>query len=220
LAINFTGEFDTPRCPDEVFDFLSDPNTFASLFPDFEGMTSQDATHFAIKLRVSVGNLSGSAELAMELAEAVRPQRALYKGAGTAVGSQIGMSAAFDLSAQPGGTRVAWQGEASIAGKLASLSPMLEPVVKQNLEKLIAALQWALYTASPGAAAEGTARETVQVPAVEAARSPTVPAENTSPVAKQPTPSQDLHPVPTPDEQLPPDRPDAQQPPPRLANKG
>ena len=84
MAITFTGEFITTRSPDEVFDFLSDPQKFGPLFPDFEGMTSQDATHFTIQLRVAVGNLRGSAELAMELAEAVRPQRALYRGTGTA----------------------------------------------------------------------------------------------------------------------------------------
>jgi len=195
VAISFNGEFDAQRNPDEVFDFLSDPQKFGALFPDFESMTSQDATHFIIKLRVSVGNLSGSAELAMELAEATRPQRALYKGTGSAVGSQIGMRAGFDLSPQPEGTRVAWQGEASIAGKLASLGPMLEPVVKKNLEKLIDALRWALYMPA-GAVAEGAASDAVT-------------GEATAP---QPTQSEELQPGPAPIEQRPTDSPGLQQP--------
>ena len=61
-------------------------------------MTVHDATHFTVKVRVGVGNIRGSAEIKMELAEAIRPQRALYKGQGTAVGSQITVSAGFDLS--------------------------------------------------------------------------------------------------------------------------
>lgn len=204
MAITFSGEFDTPRSPDEVYDFLSDPQKFGALFPDFEGMTSQDATHFTIKLRVSVGNLSGSAELAMELAEAVRPQRALYQGAGSAVGSQIGISAGFDLSPQPEGTRVAWQGEAGIAGKLASLGLMLEPVVKQNLEKLIEALRGALYVPA-GAVAEGAASKAV----------PVAPA----PGAPQPAPRQELQPLPASTEQPPHDHPASGQPPPRRSNE-
>ena len=98
LAINFSGDFTTPRSLDEVFDFLSDPNQFGPLLPDFQSMTVQDPTHFTVKVRVGVGNIRGSAEIKMELAEAMRPHRAQYKGQGTAVGSQITVSAGFDLS--------------------------------------------------------------------------------------------------------------------------
>src|SRR6202012_4201601 len=83
LAINFSGEFTTPRSPDEVFDFLSDPNQFAPLLPDYQSMSMQDATHFTVKVKVGVGNIRGSAEIKMELTEAVRPLRALYRGQGT-----------------------------------------------------------------------------------------------------------------------------------------
>ncbi len=145
MAIKFTGEFTSPRSPDEVFDFLSDPNKFGPLLPDFESMTVQDATHFTVKVRVGVGNIRGTAEIKMELAEATRPRRALYKGHGTAVGSQITISAGFDLSPLPESTQVAWQGEANVFGKLASMAGgMLEPVGKKNIQKLIDGLRWAL----------------------------------------------------------------------------
>ncbi len=145
MAIKFTGEFTSPRSPDEVYDFLSDPKKFGPLLPEFESMTVQDATHFNVKVRVGVGSIRGTAEIKMELAEATRPQRALYKGQGTAVGSQITISAGFDLSPLPESTRVAWQGEANVFGKLASMAGgMLEPVGKKNIQKLIDGLQWAL----------------------------------------------------------------------------
>ena len=145
MAIKFTGEFTSPRSPDDVFEFLSDPNKFGPLLPDFESMTLHDATHFTVNVRVGVGNIRGLAEIKMELAEASRPQRALYKGRGTAVGSQITISAGFDLSPLPDSTRVTWQGEANVFGKLASMAGgMLEPVGKKNIQKLIDGLQWAL----------------------------------------------------------------------------
>lgn len=142
MAINFSGEFTTPRSQDEVFEFLSDPNKFAPLLPDFQGMSMQDATHFSVKVKVGVGNIRGSAEIKMELSEAVRPQRAHYKGQGSAVGSQVTVSAGFDLSPGPDGTRVAWQGETSVFGKLASMAGgMLEPLGRKNIQKLIEGLQ-------------------------------------------------------------------------------
>ena len=75
MAITFSGEFISPRSPDEVYDFLCDPNKFAPLLPDFESMTLQDATHFTVKVRVGVGNIRGTAEIKMQLAEASRPTR-------------------------------------------------------------------------------------------------------------------------------------------------
>jgi len=145
LAINFSGEFTTPRSPEEVFDFLSDPNKFVPLLPDFQSMRMQDPTHFTVKVKVGVGNIRGSAELRMELSEAVKPLRAQYKGQGTAVGSQVTVSAGFDLSPLPESTRVVWQGETSVFGKLASMAGgMLEPLGRKNIQKLIDGLQKAL----------------------------------------------------------------------------
>jgi uncharacterized protein len=173
LAINFSGEFDTPRSPDEVFDFLSDPNQFAPLLPDFQSMSMQDATHFTVKVRVGVGNIRGTAEIKMELAEAVKPQRAQYKGQGTAVGSQVTVTAGFDLQPNGESTKVLWQGEAGVFGKLASMAGgMLEPLGRKNIQKLIDGLQKALSepvtvaTSSPAietattALPEGTPSET------------------------------------------------------------
>jgi carbon monoxide dehydrogenase subunit G len=145
LAINFSGEFATPRTPDEVFDFLSDPNKFAPLLPDFQSMSMEDPTHFTVKVKVGVGNIKGNAEIKMELVEAIKPHRAHYKGQGTAVGSQVTVSAGFDLHPNGESTRVLWQGETSIFGKLASMAGgMLEPLGRKNIQKLIDGLQQAL----------------------------------------------------------------------------
>ena len=76
MAITFSGEFTSPRTPDEVYDFLSDPNKFGTAAARFREHVVQDATHFTVKVRVGVGNIRGSAEIKMELAEASRPQRA------------------------------------------------------------------------------------------------------------------------------------------------
>jgi carbon monoxide dehydrogenase subunit G len=162
LAINFSGEFTTPRNPDQVYEFLSDPNKFGPLLPDFQSMSVQDPTHFTVKVRVGVGNIRGTAEIKMELAEATRPHRAQYKGQGTAVGSQITLSAGFDLSPAAESTKVAWQGEANVFGKLASMAGgMLEPLGRKNIQKLIDGLQKALaeHTVAPAVIPQNTSIE-------------------------------------------------------------
>lgn len=188
MAIHFSGEFTTPRSPDEVFDFLSDSNKFGPLLPDFQSMEQQDATHFSVKVRVGVGNIRGSAEIKMELAEAVKPLRAHYKGQGTAVGSQVTISAGFDLAPAPEGTKVAWQGEANIFGKLASMAGgMLEPIGRKNIQKLIDGLQKALAepTAKPvlTEATSETAAATGPLPAPGIAPQPESQASSAGPAS-------------------------------------
>jgi carbon monoxide dehydrogenase subunit G len=145
MAIKFAGEFEVKRKPEEVYDFLTDPKKFAPLLPDFQGMTEQDATHFTVKVNVGISYIKGTAEVKMHLAEAERPQRAQYKGQGSVAGGNVSLTAGFDLSSANQGTKVAWQGEAQIFGRLASVAGgLLEPLGKKNVQKLIDGLQAAL----------------------------------------------------------------------------
>jgi carbon monoxide dehydrogenase subunit G len=145
VAIKFAGEFEVKKNPEEVYDFLSDPQKFASLLPEFQGLTIQDGTHFTVKVNVGISYIKGVAEVKMELAEAQRPQRAQYKGRGSMAGGNVGIIAGFDLAPVASGTKVNWQGEAQIFGGLASVAGgMLEPLGKKQVQKLIDALQAAL----------------------------------------------------------------------------
>ena len=146
MAIKFAGDFEVKRTPEEVHDFLIDPSKFASLLPDFQGLSVQDSTHFTVKVNVGISYIKGTAEVKMELAEAERPKRALYKGQGSVAGGNVSVVASFDLSLVNGGnTKVAWQGEAQIFGRLASVAGgLLEPLGKKQVQKLIDGLQAAL----------------------------------------------------------------------------
>ena len=145
MAIKFGGKFEVKRKPEEVYDFLTDPKKFAPLLPDFQGMTEQDATHFTVKVNVGISYIKGTAEVKMHLAQAERPKRAQYKGQGSVAGGNVSLTAGFDLSPDKGGTKVIWQGEAQIFGRLMSVAGgLLEPLGKKNVQKLIDGLQAAL----------------------------------------------------------------------------
>jgi carbon monoxide dehydrogenase subunit G len=145
MAIRFVGDFEVKRAPEEVHDFLVDPNKFAPLLPDFQGLSVQDSTHFTVKVNVGISYIKGIAEVKMELAQSERPKRAQYKGQGSVAGGNVALAAGFDLSPIEGGTKVAWQGEAQIFGRLTSMAGgLLEPLGKKQVQKLIDGLQAAL----------------------------------------------------------------------------
>lgn len=145
MAIKFSGEFEVKRTPEQVYDFLTDPQKFAPLLPDFKGVTVQDPTHFTVKVNVGISYIKGVADVKMELIQAQRPSRAQYKGQGSVAGGNVSMIAGFDLSPNNDGTKVAWQGEAQVFGRLTSVAGgLLEPLGKKNVQKLIDGLQAAL----------------------------------------------------------------------------
>ena len=180
MAIKFSGEFAVKKSPEEVYDFLTDPNRFAPLLPEFQSLTVQDEKHFSVKVNVGISYIKGAADVKLELSEADRPRRARYKGQGAVAGGNVTMVASFDLASgtaqslappniptnaadssnnpPPGlgttspsppannsGTRVNWQGEAQIFGRLASVAGgLLEPLGKKQIQKLIDGLQAAL----------------------------------------------------------------------------
>ena len=145
MAIKFSGEFEVKRTPEQVYDFLIDPQKFAPLLPDFQSMSVQDTTHFTVKVNVGISYIKGAADMKMELAQAERPKRAQYKGRGSTTGGQVAITAGFDLTPAGSGTKVRWQGEAQVFGALASVAGgLLEPLGKKNVQRLIDGLQTAL----------------------------------------------------------------------------
>jgi uncharacterized protein len=145
MAIKLGGEFEVQKTPEEVYDFLTDPKKFAPLLPDFQSMTVQDANHFSVRVNVGISYIKGTADVKMELAQAHRAQRAQYKGLGSVAGGNVSLAAGFDLASAGAGTKVTWQGEAQIFGRLASVAGgLLEPLGKKNVQELIDALQAAL----------------------------------------------------------------------------
>jgi len=145
MAIKLGGEFEVKRRVEEVYEFLTDPRRFAPLLPDFQSISVHDATHFNIQVKVGISYIKGTADVNLQLAEADRPTRALFKGEGKVAGGNVAVVAGFNLVGVDGGTKVVWQGEAQVFGRLTSVAGgLLEPLGKKNVQKLIDALQAAM----------------------------------------------------------------------------
>jgi uncharacterized protein len=151
VAIKFAGAFEVRRSPEYVYEFLTDPNKFGPLLPEFRGLTVDDAEHFSVKVNVGISYIKGIADVKMHLSESQRPTRAQYKGHGSVAGGNVSMVAAFNLAASGEGTKVAWEGEAQVFGRLTSVAGgLLEPLGRKQVQKLIDGLQAALNGAGGG----------------------------------------------------------------------
>jgi carbon monoxide dehydrogenase subunit G len=146
MEIKFGGNFVVKKKPEEVYDFLVDPNRFCPLLPDYQSMEMLDAKNFMVKLSVGISHIRGTAAVKMSLVETDRPKRAVYEGKGDVPGGSAILRAGFDLTDSPGGeTKIIWLGQSTVVGRIASLAGgMLEPLAKKNVQKLIDGLQKAL----------------------------------------------------------------------------
>jgi carbon monoxide dehydrogenase subunit G len=146
MEITFSGDFTVKKTPEQVYDFLVDPNRFCPLLPDYQSMEILDAKNFLVKLSVGISHIRGTAAVKMSLVEADRASRAVYDGKGDVPGGSASLRAGFDLEGLPGGeTKVSWLGQSNVVGRIASLAGgLLEPLAKKNVQKLIDGLQKAL----------------------------------------------------------------------------
>jgi uncharacterized protein len=146
MEIKLGGNFTVKKTPEEVYDFLADPNRFCPLLPDYQSMDIVDDKNFLVKLSVGISHIRGTAAVKMTLVEEQRPKHAVYEGKGEVPGGSATIRAAFDLETVPGGqTKVLWLGQSSVLGRVISLAGgMLEPLAKKNVQKMIDGLQKAL----------------------------------------------------------------------------
>ena len=131
MAIKFSGVFEVEKKPAEVYDFLTDPREFARLLHS-PAVVVRDATHFGIK----AGNtlFAKEADVNVELSVAERPERAQYKGKGTAAGNAIQSQVDFELAPTAYGTTVNWRAEGEISGRLAAFAgAVLEPFARKHV---------------------------------------------------------------------------------------
>jgi len=108
-------------------------------------MTTADANHFTVSLKLGIAHIRGTATVKMTLEEAQRPQRARYSGRGSVAGGNVEIGSGFELEPVPEGTRVRWKGTGQVFGQIASLAGgLLEPFARKSVQRLIDSLQAAL----------------------------------------------------------------------------
>jgi len=144
-----SGSFSTQRPAEEVFELLANPERFAPLMPDFESMAMVDATHFTLRTVIQVGPMSGHANLAMELRDAVRPLHVGYSGQATIAGGALRLNLEFTLTPVGSSTEIGWRGEISLGGSLAFMAGnLVETMSQQNFERMAERLQQSLGNVS------------------------------------------------------------------------
>ncbi|QDX80215.1 hypothetical protein B9N43_02420 [Denitratisoma sp. DHT3] len=160
MEMKFSGQFEVSPRPAEVFELLSDPQKFAPLLPTFSSLEMKDADTAIVKVSVGIGKIRGTATTQLALQKKSAPSHATYVGSGRVMGGAYTMTTSFALEPAGGGTRVNWQGEVQLVGKILSLAGGgMRGYAEQQIGTVITSLQQAM---SPEYQREAAARKAAQ----------------------------------------------------------
>jgi carbon monoxide dehydrogenase subunit G len=150
--MNFSGELNIGAPRETVFDQLQDAPRFASLVDGVRELTEIDPRHYAAIFETKVAYMRFKFKVTVEVTRLERPHliEAKIEGSPLGVVGRLVATSVTTLSEVPGGTRVNYTVEASIAGKLGSIGqPVLRSKAKE-MEKQFARNLNALFEQQAG----------------------------------------------------------------------
>jgi carbon monoxide dehydrogenase subunit G len=133
--MKFSGEIVIPARREAVFDKISDARFFASCIEGVRDLTEIDADRYTAKLETRVAYLKFTFNVSVERVRSERPREIAAKIEGTPLGvvGRLTASTVTRLDDADGGTKVSYDIDAALTGKLGSLG---QPVLKSKAKEM------------------------------------------------------------------------------------
>lgn len=125
-ALHGAGEATIAAAPEAVWAMLLDPDTLASIIPGCHEVARVSDTHFRAEVTLGVGPVTGRYKADIRLTDLVHPQSVTLHGVVTGALGDANGSGRIRLSpTEAGGTTLAYDYDAEIGGKVASIGGRL-----------------------------------------------------------------------------------------------
>lgn len=120
--IEFGGEFDLDRPPEELWPYFTDPDVLAECGPGVESMTQVSPHEVDAVLSVEVGSVNPTFDCDVTVTETAYPNRLEMVATGSDNRNAFETTATMELQDDgAGGTSATWTARAEVSGLLASL---------------------------------------------------------------------------------------------------
>jgi carbon monoxide dehydrogenase subunit G len=144
--------FEAPR--ETVWSVLQDPAQMAQLMPGVESFDVEDDRRWKANMKIPLGLGSLRMSINFEKMEERAPEFSRLHAKGMGVGALMNLETEFNLSEQGGATAMAWEADVRIAGPVGSMGQrVLQPIVNQQVQHVLTALDAQIAKATGGAAA-------------------------------------------------------------------
>lgn len=123
--MEFEGEFQVRAPVEVVFRTFLNPEEIRGCMPDLQQLEVYDQDHYRTVVKAGVGFIKGTFDFDVRVVEREEPRRARLKAQGKGPGSGVNVDSSVELEDTGNGTRMRWQAEAKVLGKLASVGARL-----------------------------------------------------------------------------------------------
>lgn len=148
--------FDAPR--ETVWSVLQDPAQMAELMPHVESFDVEDDRRWKANVKIPLGLGSLKMSIKFEKLEERAPEFSRLQAKGTGVGALMNLVTQFNLSENDSKTAMAWEADVRIAGTVGSMGQrVLQPIVNQQVQQVLAALDKQVAKAGATSDSGGTA---------------------------------------------------------------
>jgi uncharacterized protein len=133
--MKFQGEISVPAPREAVFDKINDPLFFASCIEGVSDMTEIDPQHFTATLETRIAYIKFKFAVTVEIVDRERPSRVVARAEGTPLGivGRLSSTSTATLTDDGAGTRIGYEIDAALTGKLGSLG---QPVMKSKAKEM------------------------------------------------------------------------------------
>lgn len=139
--MEFTGEFSVSSSPEEVWEFILDPDQVGSVIPNCKNVEEIDETHYTAEVGVSVSQISVTFDANVEVVEQVEGEYMKAEITGNAKSGDSRMDATGEFWMQPredGGTDMEYRITLDVTGRIMNMgSRIVKSVGKRQTDKTI-----------------------------------------------------------------------------------
>ncbi|MCW5692583.1 MAG: molybdopterin-dependent oxidoreductase [Pseudolabrys sp.] len=140
-ALHGAGEAHVDAAPDAVWRMLLDPNTLAAIIPGAHGVKKLSDTHFRADVTLGVGPVTGRYKADIQLSDLDAPRAVTLTGVVTGALGDARGAGRITLTPDAAGTSVAYDYDAAIGGKVASIGGrLLDGAARVVIRQFFAAL--------------------------------------------------------------------------------
>jgi carbon monoxide dehydrogenase subunit G len=151
VKIEGTKTFEAPR--ETVWEVLNDPARMAKTMPGVQGFEVQDDKRWKANVVIPLGLGGLKMSINFEKTEERKPDYARLHAKGTGVGAMLSMDTQFELSESGAATEMKWEADVHLLGQVGSMGQrVLQPIVNQQVQSVLAALDVQVREASPASA--------------------------------------------------------------------
>ena len=145
--------FTVPR--EVVWKVLNDPAQMAELMPGVQSFEIKDPTHWSAKVKIPLGLGGLAMTIDFEKTEEREGEYSSLHAKGNGVGAMMNMQTSFTLEPLDDGTKMLWAADVSIAGPVGAMGQrVLQPIVKQQVSQVLAALDKQVTAAAASEASD------------------------------------------------------------------